>query len=149
MKVKVFRIRLNQENQMQDQEELNAFMETVAVRKTSVELINDTSTYWSILVFYEDKTSLTEKKSSNKLAVNSFDELTVEEKHIYNLLKQWREDKANQMNVLNFVIAHNVDLLAIAKYKPETLEELAKIRGFGPYKIAKYGDDIIALLNSV
>ena len=37
----------------------------------------------------------------------------------------------------------------IAKTKPSNLEDLEKIKGFAGQKIAKFGKDIIALMNSI
>ena len=75
--------------------------------------------------------------------------MTEDEKKIFEVFKQWRQDKATQMNVPNFVICHNTELMTIAKLKPQTLEDLLKIKGFGEQKITKFGDDILALLNSI
>jgi superfamily II DNA helicase RecQ len=47
------------------------------------------------------------------------------------------------------MVCHNTELLTIAKIKPQTLDELSKIKGFGGRKIAKFGYDIIAVLNSI
>lgn len=47
------------------------------------------------------------------------------------------------------MVAHNAELMSIAKMKPQTVEDLPKIKGFGERKIAKYGDDIITILNSI
>jgi|SRR5690554_4174769 superfamily II DNA helicase RecQ len=146
MKVKVFHIRLTKENLQSDQETLNSFMENVSVKKTATELINGQVAFWSILVFYDDQKN---EKSSDKIAITDFSELTDDEKKIFEVFKQWRQDKATQMNVPNFVVCHNTELMTIAKLKPQTLEELMKIKGFGEHKIAKFGDDILALLNSI
>ena len=75
--------------------------------------------------------------------------MTEDEKRIFLVLKQWRQDKGTQLNIPNFMVCHNTELLTIAKYKPQTLEELMKIKGFGDNKISKFGDDILALLNSI
>jgi len=47
------------------------------------------------------------------------------------------------------MICHNIELVTIAKEKPTKVEDLNKIKGFGKRKIAKFGDDIISLLNSI
>jgi hypothetical protein len=39
--------------------------------------------------------------------------------------------------------------MIIAKVKPQTLSDSSKIKGFGGQKISKFGEDIIALLNSI
>jgi superfamily II DNA helicase RecQ len=149
MKVKVFHIRLTKENLQTDQETLNSFMESVTVKKTATELINGQTIFWSILVFYDDQKPDKITKSSDKIVVTDFSELTEDEKKIFEVFKQWRQDKATQMNVPNFVICHNTELMTIAKLKPQTLEDLLKIKGFGEQKITKFGDDILALLNSI
>lgn len=149
MKVKAFHIRLTKENLQSDQEALNSFMENVTVKKTATELINAHTAFWSILLFYNDQKPEKIKKSPDKITITDFSELTEDEKKIFEVFKQWRQDKATQMNVPKFVVCHNAELMTIAKLKPQTLEELIKIKGFGRYKIAKFGDDILALLNSI
>lgn len=125
-------------------------MDSVSVKKTATELINGQPNFWSILVFYDDQKVERQEKNSGKIMAISEAELTAEEKNIYKVLRQWRQDKATQLNVPSYVVAHNTELMTIAKMKPQTLDDLSKIKGFGGgQKIAKYGDDIIAVLNSI
>ena len=151
MKIKHFYIRLNKENLQIDQDTLNSFLDNVVVKKTVTELINGQPNFWSILVFYDEQKADRQDKNSEKVAVTSETELTAEEKNIYDVLREWRQDKASELNVPNYVVAHNTELMTIAKIKPQSLHELSKGKGFvsGGQKIAKYGDDIIAVLNSI
>ena len=149
MKVKVFHIRLTKENLQSDQETLNNFLENVTVKKTAIELINGQPNFWSILVFYGDHKTERQEKYSDKISIDDENELTDEEKQIFATLKQWRQDKGTQLNIPNFMVCHNTELITIAKVKPQSLDELSKIKGFGGQKISKFGDDIIALLNSI
>ncbi len=150
MKVKVFHLRLTKDNLQSDQDILNDFLETITVKKTSNELITTTSlNYWSILVFYEEKKVITSEKNTDKFSIKSEDDLSAEEHIIYNALKKWRQERANLLEVPSYIIAHNTELMTIAKLKPETIDDLIKIKGFGGQKAAKYGEDIIALLNSI
>lgn len=149
MKVKVFHIRLTKENLQSDQENLNSFLDSVTVKKTATELINGQPNFWSILVFYDDQKTEKQEKTSDKISITDENELTDEEKRIFVTLKQWRQDKATQLNIPNFMVCHNSELMTIAKVKPQTLDELSEIKGFGGQKIAKFGDDILAVLNSI
>lgn len=149
MKVKVFHIRLTKENLQNDQDNLNSFLDNVTVKKTATELINGQPNFWSILVFYDDQKTEKPEKTSDKIAITDENELTDEEKRIFATLKQWRQDKATQLNIPSFMVCHNTELLTIAKIKPQSLDDLSKIKGFGGQKIAKFGDDIIAVLNSI
>lgn len=148
MKVKVFHIRLTKENLQADQDNLNDFLDTVSISKIESVLITGQPNFWSILVFFGEKNADL-PKSSNKIAVTTDSELTEEEKLIYNALRQWRNDKAINLNLPSYVIAHNTQLMTIAKVKPQTLDDFINIKGFGGQKVAKYGEDIIALLNSI
>lgn len=149
MKVKVFHIRLTKENLQTDQDNLNNFLDSVTVKKTAIELINGQPNFWSILVFYEDQKAEKQEKNSDKISITDESELTENEKIIFATLKQWRQDKATQLNISNFMVCHNTELMTIAKVKPQTLDELSKIKGFGGQKIAKFGYDILAVLNSI
>ncbi|MFN8333688.1 MAG: HRDC domain-containing protein [Cyclobacteriaceae bacterium] len=150
MKVKVFHIRLTIEDSQSDQDRLNSFFETVTVEKTATELVTTgQSNFWSILVFYDDQKIDRPERISDKLSVISDSELSEEEKRIYEALRQWRQNRAIQLGMPSYIVAHNTELMTIAKSKPQTLDELSKIKGFGGQKAAKYGEDIIALLNSI
>lgn len=149
MKIKIFHIRLTKENLAVDQNSINEFMENIIVKKTSTQFITGQPNIWSIIVFYEGKDNQNSAKQSNKLSITDETELTTEEKQIYETFKKWRQDKAAEQNVPSFMICHNTELMTIAKVKPQSLEELLRIKGFGEQKISKFGDEIIALLNSI
>lgn len=149
MKIKVFHIRLTKDNLQSDQDSLNNFLESVTVKKTATELIKGQPNFWSILVFYNDQKTEKQGKTSDKISLTDESELTDEEKLIFSALKQWRQDKGTQLSIPNFMVCHNTELMTIAKVKPQSLDDLSKIKGFGEQKIAKFGDDIIALLNSL
>jgi superfamily II DNA helicase RecQ len=44
------------------------------------------------------------------------------------------------------VIAHDATLAAIAESRPQSLAALRRVKGMGPAKLEKYGDDILAVL---
>ncbi|SDE58690.1 HRDC domain-containing protein [Riemerella columbipharyngis] len=63
--------------------------------------------------------------------------------------KQWRLDTAKNEGIPSYMILTNKSIISLAKNKPTTVEELANIFGIGNLKKKKYGEDIIALLNSI
>lgn len=149
MKLKVFNIRLSKDHLQNDQNELNEFLETISVKKTSCQLINSQPDYWSILVFYDQKTTKEPRTNqTNKISYPLDTALTEEEQKILDSFKIWRQTKASELNLPAYMICSNSELMTLAKIRPETIEQLVKIKGFGDQKIAKFGDDIIALLNS-
>ena len=146
MKIKVFTIRLNKENFVTDQNLLNAFLDTVVVKETASELISGEINFWSIIIFYEEQKIST---ASDKLSVSDENELSEDQKRVYLALKTWRTETAATLGQPPFLVCHNNELLTVAKNNPKSFEDLAKIKGFGPQKIAIFGDDILEVLNSI
>jgi superfamily II DNA helicase RecQ len=147
MRVKHFQIRLTNEYLQADEDSLNEFLKTVVVKKTTPQIvIVGQTTYWSVLVFYDDISSLENHK--NEKTVIDISSLTEEERTRYEALRTWRNDLARRQALSNYIIASNAELATIAKLNPTTIEELHKIKGMGDKKISKYGEEIIGLLNS-
>jgi len=142
MQVKLFFIRLDSQKTEMDQNSLNDFLETIIFKKSDTHFVEAQTNYWSVLVHYE------EKKATVTDNVTLFEELTDNERLIFLNLKKWRADKAEQLGYKNFMICHNPELIQIALHKPTSIDELKKIKGFGSLKSDKYGDDIVAILNS-
>lgn len=148
MKLKVFHIRLSKDHLDHDQEIMNDFMNAVVVKKTNAELISGSPNFWTILVFYEEKNAKP-KSVSDKFSIEHEDELNDTEIRIYETLKQWRFDKAMAVNMPPYIICNNAELMSIARVLPKNLDDFLHIKGFGPTKISKHGEEIIALLLTI
>lgn len=152
MNIKHFRVRVSGEHLQNDQNAINQFLNEVVVKKTATNFIAGMIDYWSVLVFYEPKISASkeakESKEEEKVTVSSFEELSSEERNTLNSLKNWRSEKSNKLGLPQYMICHNSELMTIAKVKPESVDELKKIKGFGDQKISRYGTDIITLLRA-
>jgi superfamily II DNA helicase RecQ len=147
MNIKVFHIRLTKEHLHNDEEAINGFLDSVEVKKTATQLITGQPNFWSVVVFYEEKKS--KATQAGKLSVSDKAELSIDELKIFDALKQWRFDVGIHENQPPFMICHNAELMAIAKLKPKSIDDLFQIKGFGTRKVEKYGVGIIALLNSI
>ena len=143
MQVKTFTIRLDNTNLEIDQNSLNNFLETVKFKKSETHFIESENSYWSVLVHYEEhiKTKVIETIKAEDLSLN--------EQSLFNHLKKWRSEKAEQIGLKNFMICHNSELINCAIKKPNSISELKLIKGFGTAKVEKFGEDIISLLNVV
>ena len=140
MSIKVCNIRLDKEHLQLDQNSMNAFLDSVNVKLTSSNFVTTaTKDYWSVLIFYEPKKEVTTKGENNLIGI---------EKEIYEALKIWRNNKAIELNLPHYMISHNSELMNIALKKPKTISALKKIKGFGEVKTAKFGQDILAVLNA-
>ena len=65
---------------------------------------------------------------------------------LFEALKAWRRERAGAEGVPPYVVAHDSVLAAVAEARPATLAELGSIKGFGPKKLEKYGEDILAVV---
>ncbi|NML57441.1 HRDC domain-containing protein [Chryseobacterium cheonjiense] len=150
MKVKVFKVRLDQEFLHHDQQTLDDFLGKHQVVKVETAFINDEN-YWSVILYFESlKTAVTTVKESKhaKYAAEG-EELNSDEEKILYALKEWRSDKAKEQNLPSYFIATNKELMSVAKYKPARKEELLDIKGFGKHKIENYGEEILEILESI
>jgi ATP-dependent DNA helicase RecQ len=61
-------------------------------------------------------------------------------------LKTWRSEEARKRSVPAYVIFHDRTLTEVAAARPSDLDNLAKIKGIGPAKLAAYGEELLELL---
>ena len=62
-------------------------------------------------------------------------------------LKSWRREVSDAMGIPAFMIMHDRTIAEVADNMPKSAADLSRIHGFGPAKIRKYGDDILAVVN--
>jgi ATP-dependent DNA helicase RecQ len=60
-------------------------------------------------------------------------------------LKSWRTEEARRRSLPPYVIFHDRTLAAIAAAPPSVSDDLARIKGVGPAKLAAYGEAILKL----
>jgi len=65
---------------------------------------------------------------------------------LYERLRQWRSTVSRRAGVPAYLVFPDATLLEIAEQKPTSMDELHMIKGIGPAKAKKYGDDIIEMI---
>ncbi|MET8234800.1 DNA helicase RecQ [Micromonospora sp. NPDC005298] len=65
---------------------------------------------------------------------------------VFERLRAWRAATAKEQGVPAYVIFHDATLRQIAGDAPGTLAELSRVSGVGENKLAKYGEQILAVL---
>ena len=63
------------------------------------------------------------------------------------LLKLWRRELAQKLNLPAYIIMHDRTLMDIVEMNPVDVEDLRNVRGIGPAKIERYGNQIIDIIN--
>lgn len=74
------------------------------------------------------------------------DKIAISKSPLFERLKDWRIQKARELDTKPFLILHDSSLIDLIEKKPSTLEELRTVKGFAVTKIAKYGDEILDVL---
>ena len=64
-------------------------------------------------------------------------------------LRTWRSETAKRDKVPAYVVFSDAHLEGIAAALPSNLKELSRCKGIGPAKLEKYGDEILAILDSL
>ncbi|WP_244242223.1 ATP-dependent DNA helicase UvrD2 [Nocardioides seonyuensis] len=66
---------------------------------------------------------------------------------LYERLRAWRLERSSADKVPAFVVFTDATLQLIAEHRPGDESALRRVNGVGPSKIAKYGDEVLALLS--
>jgi superfamily II DNA helicase RecQ len=65
---------------------------------------------------------------------------------LFERLRAWRLERARVDEVPAYVVLHDATLRELATAKPENERDLAAVKGFGPTKLERYGDDVLAVI---
>jgi DNA helicase-2/ATP-dependent DNA helicase PcrA len=66
---------------------------------------------------------------------------------LYSALQRWRRERATADAKPPYVVFHNTTLAEIAARKPRDLWELGAVPGVGPAKLARYGNEVLAVVS--
>ncbi len=69
------------------------------------------------------------------------------EKNLFERLRQWRLQKAQSLRIAPFMILHDGVMKEVARHQPRRVEELNRIKGIGEDKSARFGEDILSIIN--
>lgn len=75
-----------------------------------------------------------------------YTEADVGHPELFEILRQWRKEKAAEEMVAHFRILHQKTLVQIAVHLPRTMVALGKIKGIGPRLAEKYGAELTTLV---
>jgi ATP-dependent DNA helicase RecQ len=79
-------------------------------------------------------------KSKKAMTTNAADQ------PLFDVLRAWRAQRAKLDNVPAYVVMHDSTMQALASDKPTRMASLSEIPGLGETKCARYGEDIIRVI---
>lgn len=86
------------------------------------------------------------KPKKEKKETPTYSEVDVGHPELFQALKEWRSRTAKEENVPHYQVLHQKTLIQIAVNLPNTLEDLARIKGIGKKLAEKYGEELVALV---
>ncbi|MFC5597078.1 HRDC domain-containing protein [Deinococcus cellulosilyticus] len=92
------------------------------------------------------RTEKAEKPEKPEPRELNLSELSPEERERFEKLRTWRAERARQLNMPQYVIAHNRHLFEMAQLKDLSYASLSAIKGFGGIKAEKYAEEIQRIL---
>ncbi len=138
---KIITIPFNNNTETFSDEILTNFTINKRVKRYSIEFfLAEGKPYWTVFLEYD---TVLEDNTESEIS-----ELSDAEKMLFDRLKQWRREKANDEGVPVYIIATNREIKDIIKAAPKNVEEISAIRGFGRKKVEKYGKDLVALIQA-
>ncbi len=93
-----------------------------------------------------EQNTLKRKKSSTKSNKSSQDE-DIKDKDLFEILRIWRKDKADENGWPAYVVLSQKALIALANEKPRLKKDLLSIHGIGKKKVEDYGEEILKIID--
>jgi ATP-dependent DNA helicase RecQ len=89
-----------------------------------------------------------ERPTTTHVDLSTWDEDDPVMRERFELLRAWRREQAREQGVSPFVVLHDRALRQLSAAHVTALDDLSRIDGIGPAKLQKYGEELLALLNS-
>lgn len=74
------------------------------------------------------------------------EDLTPEQQAMFELVRAWRRQKAHAEGVPPYVVLTNRQLVDVVRQRPQTKTGLTEIHGLGDKKVARHGQELLAIL---
>ena len=154
VQLKIFTLRYSEKIDGFDDSGVREFMVNINVISCHNHFfIKDEIPYLMIVLLYNfawvkpDPEAVNTKKDKTK-KFEYMKLLNEENTPYFNMLREWRTQRAAKDKVPPYVIFKNMDLAGIVVKKPQSLNQLNEIEGVGKAKIEKYGKEIIGIITA-
>lgn len=84
-------------------------------------------------------------KPKARTAAPVTDDLTYDEA-LFEELRSWRTNRAREAGNPPYTVLHDATLKLVAAVRPQRLSELESIKGLGPAKIGRYGEELLEIV---
>ena len=133
---------------------LNQFIHQHRVVKTEKRFIEcGLESFWAYQIQYEGKAAQAPsgqvKKGKKGAQIDYKDVLSEEDFILYVKLKEWRKQRANELDVELYAIFTNAQLAEIAEKKCQKLKDVKAIAGVGETRIENHSEALLEFVKSL
>lgn len=122
---------------------LTALYADVAVKRGCLESCAEG---FSAVDYLRAKSAATMKAEKRENRPPAIRDAMMEKGSLYEALKAWRDEKADEEDAVSYNIVPNKTLKNIASAEPITLRELKGVDGMGPKRVSQYGEEIVTIV---
>jgi hypothetical protein len=90
--------------------------------------------------------ALTSQKKKTSPKTPTYTEADITHPDLFQILKDWRSQKAAEEAIAHYRVLHQKTLVQIAVNLPDTLADLMRIKGIGERLAERYGEELVALV---
>ena len=101
---------------------------------------------FSAVAYLRAKSAATMKAEKRENRPPAIQDATMGKSTLYEALKVWRDEKADDEDVMSYNIVPNKTLKNITSVQPVTLRELKAVEGMGSKRVSQYGEEIVAIV---
>jgi ATP-dependent DNA helicase RecQ len=87
------------------------------------------------------------KSTASSSGIGGASDLDEQGRVLLEALRAWRLTRARAASTPAFVICNDRTLIEIADRRPATAHELLAVHGFGEVKVARFGPELLAIIN--
>lgn len=146
MRLKVFTLHYDSDGGFDDTA-VQQFLEDKVVLEMSEQFfMHEQRPVWALLIRYRD---IDEPKGSDRRRIRDqswLTNLSPEEMQRYERIRAWRNRRADHEGRPPFALMTNRQLALVAQRRPQSLEALRKIPGFGEHRVKAFGQALLTEL---
>ncbi len=142
MNTSIITIPFDPERQYFNDETLKKFLLNKKVKRLEPEFFQTGGRpYWTVFVEYEPI-------FADEGPKHNLPQLSEPQRILFDKLRTWRREKADQQGIPVFIIATNSELAEVARKSPKTMSALKEIKGFGKKKVERHGKEITEMVQA-
>ena len=143
MGLRVFNLRFEASLGGFDDKEVQTFLLNKEVISVHEHFFVHNEIPWLVLVARYDENQRDKAVETIKPREEWRENMEKQDEPLFDHLRQWRNQKAQQEGVPPYVICNNTQLAKIAQLRPQSLSALSQIDGIGKAKLNKYGQAML------